>query len=793
MIKNYIIDTNVLLQDSSSIFKFQDNNVIIPIGVIEELDKFKKNVDELGRNAREVSRSLDELREKGDLRKGVLTSSGGTVAVRYNGNFGSLMKETNVDLHVIHLAQKIMDQDKDTPTIIVSRDLNVRIRATAMGLKAEDYANTKVEYKDVADGHTEIQLEPVLFSELRERKKISVADIDNPDFPMFPNYYYVVSNRDNPYGGTILARMNTSGTHIGLLIGHPNGLNIKPKNKEQNFVMDALLDNDIKLVAIAGIAGSGKTLLSVAVGMHLVEIEKKYKRLLVSRPVFPMGKDIGYLPGDINEKLTPWMTPIYDAFEVFNKNKNMSGKEMVAQDPKILVEPLTYIRGRSIHDQILLVDECLHGDTYIKTETGKLKIKSIVDRIEKKEKIKVLSYNEQDKTFEYKDVYDGKCMGERNIFEIQLCKQKIKCSGNHRFLTNNGWKQADALRAGDLIVSSSDETNQFASAMTHVQKQIILGSFLGDGNIDHNSKNKIRLKIVHGFDQIEYNEWKSEFFNANVHINKVAGYSKKPTNSFISKYFANEFSELLPKNKKYCPKFVMDEIDAMGLAIWFMDDGSSYREKNGARIFTCSFDKDSNEYMAKILNEKFNIVCRVLYDKRNSGYYYISLTNKGYERLCSIVDKYIHPSMRYKMISQADVDLSLSWGGKCNNHGFGVIDKVVNTGFSEKVYDISVIDNNNFVVCSGSRGKFKQLCGVVAHNCQNLTPLEIKTIITRAGDNTKVILTGDIYQIDNPYIDATSNGLSMVLSAFKDSSLSAGIIMTAGVRSALAEEAAKRL
>ena len=358
MIKNYVIDTNVLLTDPTAIFNFEDNNVIVPIGVIEELDKFKKDMSELGRNAREVSRSLDELRLQGNLREGVKIDSGGTVAVRYNGNFGSLMKETNVDLHVIHLAQKIMEKDTSTPTIIVSRDINVRIRATALGLKAENYESLKAEYKDVSEGYTTIDIDPVLFEELQEKKKVPVEDLYDADFPLLPNHYYAVANSINPDGGTFFARMNSQGTALQRLISCPNELTIKPKNKEQGFVVDALMDRDISLVSIAGPAGTGKTLLAIVIGMYLVETDKRYKRLLVSRPVYPMGKDIGYLPGDIDAKLDPWMTPIYDAFDViYSKNKSQNGREIVEQDPKIIVEPLTYIRGRSIHDQILIIDE----------------------------------------------------------------------------------------------------------------------------------------------------------------------------------------------------------------------------------------------------------------------------------------------------------------------------------------------------------------------------------------------------------------------------------------------------
>jgi PhoH-like ATPase len=354
MIKNLVIDTNILLQDPNSIHSFEDNIVIIPIGVIEELDKFKKDMTELGRNARQSSRLLDELRLKGDLRNGVSLGEHGILKVSYNGNLQSFYKEQNVDLHVIHIAQETMKNFPDVPCVIISQDVNVRIRANALGIQAEGYENGSIHKDELDVGYREVIVDKDIFSDFIHNKEVFVSNIkDIGEIP--PNYYVILAN--NTSDKTLLGRVSSNGDTIVKLINAPRGMLIKPINVEQKFLIDALLDQDIKLVAIAGKAGTGKTLLSVSAAHYLTKEEMVYKRMLVSRPIFPMGKDVGYLPGELSEKLDPWMQPIYDAFDVITGFKDKNIKETIKNDPTIVVEPLTYIRGRSIHDQILIVDE----------------------------------------------------------------------------------------------------------------------------------------------------------------------------------------------------------------------------------------------------------------------------------------------------------------------------------------------------------------------------------------------------------------------------------------------------
>lgn len=377
MTKTYIIDTNIVLQDPDAIFNFEDNTVIIPIGVIEELDRFKKGNDELGRNARNVSRKLDELRTQGGgLKDGVRLPNGGLLKVCYNGNLASYYKEENVDLHVIKIAQETIKKDPETKCIIVTRDVNIRIRANALGLEAEDYESNKVDEDAFDPGFNELEVDMDIIDEISKSKKMSIDGIDLFK-PYFPNHYFNLVNK--AYSRAIMAKISADGNEIIALAKPPSKLAVKSKGREQAFVIDALLNKDISLVCIAGKAGTGKTILSVACGYYQAMDLELYDKLLVSRPIFPMGKDIGYLPGEINEKLAPWMSPIYDAFDVLKVGKGTGSRKFVEDNPKIEIEPLTYIRGRSIHNQFLLIDESQN--------LSPLEVKTIITRAGENTKI----------------------------------------------------------------------------------------------------------------------------------------------------------------------------------------------------------------------------------------------------------------------------------------------------------------------------------------------------------------------------------------------------------------------
>jgi PhoH-like ATPase len=380
MIKTYILDTNVLLSDPDSIFNFEDNNVVIPIGVIEELDKFKNNHGELGVSARRVSRHLDALRKNGNLHDGISLGDGlGKIYVKYNGNLSSYYKESNIDLHVIHLAQELLTKKTlDLPCIIVSKDVNLRIRADALQLQAEDYISNKVKLNDNSLGFEYVYSTNELINAVYGDGSVDISEI-NTIKNIYPNYYIVIKEEGNEKHSALtkISRDMKRLVHVGKA---PVSIPISPINLEQSCAFDALLDPEISLVCLSGKAGTGKTLIAAAVGFHLVSSKKNgFKGMLVSRPVVPMGNDLGYLPGDLNEKLDPWMQPIYDAFSIINEKSGGNGKDFVSKCPNIIVEPLTYIRGRSIHGQYMIIDEAQN--------LSALEIKTIITRAGENTKI----------------------------------------------------------------------------------------------------------------------------------------------------------------------------------------------------------------------------------------------------------------------------------------------------------------------------------------------------------------------------------------------------------------------
>ncbi|MCO5044816.1 MAG: PhoH family protein [Verrucomicrobia bacterium] len=353
MKKNFILDTNVLLHEATAIQRFQDNNIIIPLKVIEEIDHFKKDQTELGRNARHISRLLDELRQQRKLNKGVDLPHGGTLRIAFPGahvNNGS----TTADDQILELAIQMRKPGKPR-CIVVTKDINLRLKADALGLDAEDYRSDRVDVDELYTGHTEHFASGELLDTFRREGRI--APPDGTSFS--PNEYVLLRAAEDPTH-TILVRHDAAANALVPLIPTPDGVKpVLPRNKEQHYAMDALLNDDIKVVTIIGKAGTGKTLLAVAAAVFKTMLEKRYRRMLICRPTVPMGKDIGYLPGTLEEKLTPWMQPIYDALDFLsNGNRNWKrNKDGNHEEDRIGIEPLTYIRGRSIPNQFIVVDE----------------------------------------------------------------------------------------------------------------------------------------------------------------------------------------------------------------------------------------------------------------------------------------------------------------------------------------------------------------------------------------------------------------------------------------------------
>jgi PhoH-like ATPase len=358
MKKNYVLDTNVLLHDPQSIFRFEDNNVIIPIYAIEEVDQFKREGSERGRNSRSIARLLDDLRERGgSLSKGVTLDSGGVLRVAVPTKrleLPSAIDHTAMDQAILQTAFEVRENDGGHPTIFVTMDTNLRIRADALGMVSETYENQRVDFDQLASGIVDVDLDgeeiDAFFRDGRIATKEAVS----------PNTCVLLRDRTNS-SHTALGRYDAvKRAIVALRVPREGVMGVRPRNKEQSFAFDLLLDESIRLVTLVGKAGTGKTLLALAAGLKRTLEDGAFTRMLVSRPVMPLGRDIGYLPGDVEEKLNPWMQPIFDNLEFLFSTGPRRGPRAYAElleSGQIQVEPLTYIRGRSLPQQFIVVDE----------------------------------------------------------------------------------------------------------------------------------------------------------------------------------------------------------------------------------------------------------------------------------------------------------------------------------------------------------------------------------------------------------------------------------------------------
>ncbi len=378
MHKNFILDTNVLLHDPRSIYAFATNSVVVPIYVIEEIDKFKRDQSELGRNARLVSRYLDGFRSEGPLAEGVPLPNGGSLRVIFTNRAlpTSMADNQLMDNRILAVALDVKERDPESPAVFITKDVALRIRADAMGLLAEDYDAERAEISELYTGHCEIDVSAEVVNQMYKHG----AEVDVPaGATLSPNEFVLL--KDNTQAShTAMSRYNAAkGKLVPLLRPQKEGVwGIRPRNREQSYALDLLLNDEIKIVTVVGKAGTGKTLMAIAAGLSKITEEALYQKLLVSRPVFPLGRDIGYLPGDVEQKLNPWMQPIYDNVE-FLMNLSRADKKAgrgyhELTDLGILeIEPLTYIRGRSIPNQFIIVDEAQNLTPH--------EVKTIVSRV----------------------------------------------------------------------------------------------------------------------------------------------------------------------------------------------------------------------------------------------------------------------------------------------------------------------------------------------------------------------------------------------------------------------------
>ncbi|MFC3768674.1 PhoH family protein [Paenibacillus sp. GCM10012303] len=388
MKKVYVLDTNVLLQDPNAVFAFEDNEVIIPAVVLEEIDSKKRNADELGRNARTVSRLLDALRTKGRLHDGVELDNGGSLKVELNHKsfqklqdvFGEITNDNRILAVALNYYLEEQQLEQPRPVILVSKDTLVRIKADVLGLSAEDYLTDRVvTSNELYPGYLTMHVHPGVIDNFYNARYLPVTDL-NTNY-MFQPHEFVILKDELGTSKSALLKASADGKRLDpLFLSNEPIWGIGARNVQQRMALELLLNDDIPLVTLTGKAGTGKTLLALAAGLMKIEDERKYKKLLIARPVVPMGKDIGYLPGEKDEKLRPWMQPVYDNLEfLFNTKKPGDIDKILAGMGSIQVEALTYIRGRSIPGQFIIIDEAQN--------LSKHEVKTIVSRVGEGSKI----------------------------------------------------------------------------------------------------------------------------------------------------------------------------------------------------------------------------------------------------------------------------------------------------------------------------------------------------------------------------------------------------------------------
>jgi len=383
----------VLLQDPNSIFSFEDNEVVIPAVVLEEVDSKKRYMDEVGQNARRVSRLIDGLRSKGKLHEKITLESKGTLRIELNHrSFHELQEifiEKTNDNRILAVAKNLSLEEETKPhgrpVILVSKDVLVRVKADAIGLQAEDFLSDRVlQNEDIDNGYHELYIPTEQLNTFYKQNQLPIEEVTSA--PFNPHQFVIMKGNE---GGSALGMLDQKAEQVKRLVYDQEHIwGIRPKNVQQTMALELLLRRDIPLVTLIGKAGTGKTLLALAAGLMQTEDLGMFKKLIVARSIVPVGKDIGYLPGEKEEKLRPWMQPIYDNLEfLFNTKKPGELDAILAGIGSIQVEALTYIRGRSIPDQFIIIDEAQN--------LTKHEVKTLLTRVGEGSKIVLMGDPEQ--------------------------------------------------------------------------------------------------------------------------------------------------------------------------------------------------------------------------------------------------------------------------------------------------------------------------------------------------------------------------------------------------------------
>ena len=377
--KILVVDTSVLLYDKESIHSFPGNEVVIPLIVLDELDRFKEKPGILGESARYVNRFLDFLRKKGRLDEGVLIEEEDQIIrVSIDDPIINVLDDTRGDNKIIASALEIKKNAKNTTVKVITKDINLRVKCDALGLEAEDY------YKDYIEDieNKEINYEKISLTDEDINNLYDSGSIDASDHDLHENSYHILVGNTGSNSALCIHR---NGRFYRLVDHQKNDqTDVKPRNKEQRYALHALRSEDIPLVSLTGLAGSGKTFLTLMSGLEEM-LAGKYERIVVTRNIEPVGREIGFLPGDLNEKMGPWMSPLVDNFRHHFKDKAYF--EVLMEKGKIEIAPLSYIRGRTFSNSYIIVDEAQNATIH--------ELKTVITRIGEGSKIVLMGDTDQ--------------------------------------------------------------------------------------------------------------------------------------------------------------------------------------------------------------------------------------------------------------------------------------------------------------------------------------------------------------------------------------------------------------
>lgn len=493
-------------------------------------------------------------------------------------------------------------------------------------------------------------------------------------------------------------------------------------------------------------AGTGKTGTAVAAMLDLLANEE-INKIIYIQSVTQRFLQNGFLPGTIEEKTDALWQPFYDA--MLNLGYSPQAVDMMVNNGLIVLTTDSNLRGVNFEKAGIICDECIDGKSRISTdENTNFRIQTLYTMYTQNAKLpKVLTINENTNELEYKDIVSVSYKGERPTRLIKMSHRKFRCTDNHPILTTEGWKRADEIEVGDIVLASHHKSQHILPKLNNDQMQIIVGSYLGDGNIHTEGVNKYSCKFTQGVNQKDYLLWKSNILNCESTLWAIkSGYCDNPV--FCTR--VNTFPTKLPldnrgKKNKHIPQEIIDYMDERAIAIWFMDDGNLSTLENHATLYCCAFDLDSIERLCLRLQD-FSIFASIC---KSKGFYYLSFNKDNTEKLSKLISPYVDYSMEYKILKKhRDVE-KYKWDSKISSLGYTVVTTIINDRKVIPVYDMEVEDNHNFCIVSSFNPTQTDKEGIFVHNCQNMRHETLKLIYTRCHDDVHLTSIGDAKQKDN--------------------------------------------